>query len=364
MATLTARRYVFEPDFAVLPGDTLLETIESCSMSQAELALRAGLSAKTVNQIVQGKAPITPETAIRLERVTGVPAALWLGLESNFRAQLSRLEESVQLKGQLEWLASVPVRELLRRGSIEKGKDRVATLRAVLNFFGVSSVDAWKALWLSPSAAFRKSRAFRGKPEAMAAWLRLGELQAHMIRCEPYSRERFETSLGAIRTFTAESPSVHELKMRKLCAASGVALVIVPEIPRNPVSGATRWLSPDKALIQLSLRYKSDDQFWFSFFHEAGHLLRHGKKLGFIEDGGPGSDLEDEANAFAGSFLIPREHEVRLSALKSTTAILEFSKALGIAPGIVVGRLHRDKVIPYSHCQHLKRRFEWREVAE
>ena len=364
MATLTARRYVFEPDFAVLPGDTLLETIESCSMSQAELALRAGLSAKTVNQIVQGKAPITPETAIRLERVTGVPAALWLGLESNFRAQHSRLEESVQLKGQLEWLASVPVRELLRRGSIEKGKDRVATLRAVLNFFGVSSVDAWKALWLSPSAAFRKSRAFRGKPEAMAAWLRLGELQAHMIRCEPYSRERFETSLGAIRTFTAESPSVHELKMRKLCAASGVALVIVPEIPRNPVSGATRWLSPDKALIQLSLRYKSDDQFWFSFFHEAGHLLRHGKKLGFIEDGGPGSDLEDEANAFAGSFLIPREHEVRLSALKSTTAILEFSKALGIAPGIVVGRLHRDKVIPYSHCQHLKRRFEWREVAE
>lgn len=87
MATLTAERYPFEPDFTVRPGVTLSETIGSLSMSQAELAVRAGLSARTVNLIVQGKAPITHETAIRLERVTGVPAHFWLRLESNFRAQ-------------------------------------------------------------------------------------------------------------------------------------------------------------------------------------------------------------------------------------------------------------------------------------
>ena len=108
-------------------------------MSQAELAVRAGLSAKTVNQIVQGKAPVTPETAIRLERVTGTLANFWLSLESNYRAQLSRQDESSELEAQLEWLASVPVRELLRRRAIEPAKDRVATLRAVLSFFGVSS---------------------------------------------------------------------------------------------------------------------------------------------------------------------------------------------------------------------------------
>lgn len=359
MATLSAERYPFEPDFAVPPGETLLETIESLSMSQAELSVRAGLSTKTVNQIVQGKAPITPETAIRLERVTGVPAPFWLGLESNFRAQLSRQDESRQLEVQLEWLESVPVRELARRGAIESGNDRVGTLRAVLNFFGVSSVETWKDLWLSPSAAFRKSKAFRGKPGAIAAWLRLGELQAHGIQCEPYDKERFETALGAIRKLTAESPSVFEPRMRELCATSGVALVIVREIPGAPVSGATRWLSPDKALIQLSLRYKSDDQFWFSFFHEAGHILRHGKKLGFMEDGEDGSEYEEQANAFAASFLIPREHETRLTTLKSAASILEFSKAIGIAPGIVVGRLQRDKIILFSQCQQLKRRFEW-----
>lgn len=364
MATLTAERYPFEPDFAVAPGETLLELIESLSMSQAELAVRAGLSAKTVNQIVQGKAPVTPETAIRLERVTGTLANFWLSLESNYRAQLSRQDESSELEAQLEWLASVPVRELLRRRAIEPAKDRVATLRAVLSFFGVSSVETWKGLWLSPSAAFRKSRAFRGKPGAIAAWLRLGEVQAHSIRCEPFDKERFESALGVIRKLTTESPSVFEPKMRELCSASGVAVVVVPEIPGAPVCGATRWLSPDKALIQLSLRYKSDDQFWFSFFHEAGHILRHGKKLGFIEDGEGRSALEEEANAFAASFLIPREHEARLGGLKSSHAIVEFSKAIGIAPGIVVGRLQREKVIAFSHCQHLKRRFEWTDSSE
>lgn len=363
MATRTAVRYPFEPDFAVAPGETLLENIESLSMSQAELAVRAGLSAKTVNQIVQGKAPITPETAIRLERVTGTLAHFWLNLEAAYRAQLSRHEESRQLEEQLEWLASIPVRELLRRGAIEPAKNRIATLRAVLTFFGVSSVETWNDLWLSPSAAFRKSKAFRGKPGAIAAWLRLGELQAHAIQCEPYDKARFEAALGRIRRLTAEPLGSLEPKLRELCAASGVALVIVREIPGAAVSGATRWLSPDKALIQLSLRYKSDDQFWFSFYHEAGHILRHGKKLGFIEDEGADSDLEDGANAFAASFLIPREHEPRLGGLKSTSAIIEFSKALGIAPGIVVGRLQRDKVIPFSHCQHLKRRFEWKAAA-
>ena len=230
MATLTAERYPFEPDFAVAPGETLLEIIESLSMSQAELAVRAGLSAKTVNQIVQGKAPVTPETAIRLERVTGTLANFWLSLESNYRAQLSRQDESRELEAQLEWLASVPVRELLRRRAIEPAKDRVATLRAVLSFFGVSSVETWKGLWLSPSAAFRKSRAFRGKPGAIAAWLRLGEVQAHSIRCEPFYKERFESALGVIRKLTTESPSVFEPKMRELCSASGVAVVVVPEI--------------------------------------------------------------------------------------------------------------------------------------
>ena len=78
-------------------------------------------------------------------------------------------------------------------------------------------------------------------------------------------------------------------------------------------SGASRWVSPSKAIIQLSLRYRWEDHFWFSFFHEGAHVYLHGKRQAFIdlptarEDGGVADgELEAEANRFAADILIPR----------------------------------------------------------
>ena len=68
-----------------------------------------------------------------------------------------------------------------------------------------------------------------------------------------------------------------------LCAHAGVAVVFVQELPNTGISGSTQWLTPTKALVQLSLRYKTDDQLWFTFFHEAGHILAHGKRQVFLE---------------------------------------------------------------------------------
>ena len=121
-----------------------------------------------------------------------------------------------------------------------------------------------------------------------------------------------------------------------------------------------RWLSPEKALIQLSLRYRTDDQFWFSFFHEAGHILNDPKKVVYIDDDGT-DGCEEEANRFAGSFLIPTEQPSALARLTTHAAIVGFAKAIGIAPGIVLGRLQKEGIVPWrSYLNDLKRRFEWR----
>lgn len=355
----TAKRYAYEPQYAVPPGRTLQETIDALGMGQRDLAARAGLSYKHINQIIQGIAPITHETAVRLEQVTGVPARMWNNLEVNYREQLAKLEEQKRLKNDLAWLKKVPAAELVKRKKLERHADPVLTLKAVLRFFGVADVKAWENIWLSPAVAYRKSSVFLGKPEAMATWLRLGELEAREVQCAPFDKGRFKTVLDQIRGLTVEQPDVFVPEMKTLCERAGVAVVLVPEIKNAPVSGATRWLTPEKAMIQLSLRYKTNDQFWFTFFHEAGHILLGGKREAFIDLNHQKGPEEEEADRFAANHLIPSHRSGELNRLKTQGAIEAFAKSIGIAPGIVVGRLQHERIIRYDQFNGLKVRYQW-----
>lgn len=363
MVRKKAARYAYEPDYAVPPGATLQETIDSLGITQRDLALRTGMAPKTINEIIKGKAPITPDTSVLLERVTGVPARMWNNLESNYREQLARLADRERLEGNPAWLNKVPTKELIKRGAIPAQADKVSLLHAVLRFFGVGNAEQWRQLWMQPAGAFRKSAKFAAQPEAVATWLRLGELAAQKIATQPYDKAKFLAALHKIRTLTVEPPEKFHKRMVELAAAAGVALVFIPEMSKCPVSGVARWLSPAKALIQLSLRYKTDDHFWFSFFHEAGHILHDRKKDVYIHDDNDADGPEEQANRFAGTFLIPSEYASALPALTTRAAIVGFAKRIGVAPGIVLGRLQNEGVVAWgSYLNNLKRRFEWNHV--
>jgi HTH-type transcriptional regulator/antitoxin HigA len=328
-------------------------------MSQADLARRAGLSVKHVNQIVLGLAPITAETALAFERVVGVPAAFWMRLEANYRAREVVSRERDSLDQDLDWLDQVPTADLVRRGLLPKTTDRISTLQGVLSFFGVASVGAWKDVWEAPDAAFLKSPAFKGDPYATAVWLRIGEREAAQLDCESFDRARFQSSVSRARSLTIQEAETFAPDLIELCRSTGVALVFVSEVKGTRASGATRWLSPTKAMIQLSLRHKRADHLWFSFFHECAHVLFHGKRQAFVDvQGGDGDDLERGANEFAAHTLIPQEFDSQLPRLISLAAIESFARTIGVAPGIVVGRLQHDGVIPMSFGNHLRRRLE------
>ena len=365
MAAATAKRYPHEPDYIVAPGEVLQETIDALGMTQADLAKRTGLSKKTVNQIMQGREPLSHVTALRLERVVGVPARFWNTLEATYRERLARREEKVGLSQDLGWMKTIPTKELVRRGRIQGRDDPVALLQAVLAFFGVNSAREWKAVWASPQVAFRRSQVFKSHPGAVAAWLRLGELEGQRLECQAYDKDRFREALEEIRRLTVEGPEIFEPRMREACAAAGVAVVFTPEIQGAPVCGATQWLTPDKALLQLSLRFKSNDHFWFSFFHEAGHILKHGKKEKFVEGGGDQDAKEEEANRFAEDFLIPRDRAEELAQLCNREQIIAFAGSVGVAPGIVLGQLQKMGVIDYQCAyNHLKDRLQWSQGAD
>ena len=164
----------------------------------------------------------------------------------------------------------------------------------------------------------------------------------------------------------ARQLQVHHATVRRVLAQAGVAVIFVPEIPGTRTCGATRWLTPTKAMIMLSLRYKTDDHLWFTFFHEAAHILLHGKREVFLEDDDEVSEdvraKEEEADRFASDFLIPPEAFRRFhprGAHISHEDIIEFAQQLGIAPGIVVGRLQHDGIVPPQNFNQLKRRYRW-----
>jgi addiction module HigA family antidote len=355
----------FEPNFAVPPGETLAETIETLGMTQAELAERMGRPLKTINEIVSGKAMITADTALQLQKVLGVPASFWTNHERIYRDALARRREASELRQQLDWLKTMPVKTLVRAGWIPAVAEPVGQLRAVLSFFGVAGVEEWRALWESPEAVFRQSAAFAANRGATAAWLRKGEIEGQRVECAPFNAASLIDGLRQLRALTTEEPGQFAPALQDECAQAGVAVVFVPPLSGVRAYGVARWLHSRKALIQLSLRGKTDDHLWFTFFHEAGHVLKHGKRAVFVEEGGGGATPRDpreaEADAFAREWLIPPRDYERFCANGdfSVAAIRCFAVRIGIAPGIVVGRLQHDRKVPFSRANQLKRQFDF-----
>lgn len=365
-----AIRNQYKPDYVTPPGKTLLDKLKETGMTQVELARRMGRPKKTVNEIIQGKAPITTGTALKLERVLGIPARFWSSREQNYRHYLTRVKEETRLRKQVDWLRDFPVTAMIEKGWIEASEDKIKQLDGLLKFFGIAAPEQWKVqwdvIWNRSSVSFRKSRVYKSNLKAISAWLRQGEIGAQNIYCGSYDADGFRRTLEKIRHLTSVPPQIFRPELVRLCAAMGIAVVFVPQLPQSRVSGATRWLNPNKALIQLSLRYKTDDHLWFTFFHEAGHILLHGRREVFLENEDEDSkDLkEQEANKFAESFLIPAdEYSNFLSRIKfpylSKDDIIAFAAEVGIAPGILVGRLQHDGHIRPGYFNKLKRTLTW-----
>jgi HTH-type transcriptional regulator / antitoxin HigA len=359
--------HTYAPHYAVPPGESVLEALEDIGMTQTELARRTERSVKNINQIIKGKAPITPGMAVHLERVLGVEAGFWSNLEANYRVDLARMEIVESLAVHQEWLKRLPLRHMAQRGWIDLVSDKAQQVLELLKYFGVVSVDAWNDLWgdVEKQFAFSKSTAYTSDLGAVAAWLRQGQLMAQSIELQDYNQAAFRRALLEIRSLTAEAPEIFVPRMIKLCAECGVAVVFVKELPKARTWGASYWRG-DKAVIQLSLYGKKEDRLWFSFFHEAGHILSQGRKTTvFLDtDNGEGdSDEEKQANTFSANTLIPPDRYALFVATKprSKEQIRQFAATECISPAIVVGRLQHDGILAFNHCNDLKRTFEWIE---
>jgi HTH-type transcriptional regulator / antitoxin HigA len=353
------------------PGETVQEYLEFFGWSQSDLARRTGLTPKTISEICNGKAPITPPTALAFEKIFQRPAHLWLNLQVLFDEAEARREQHSKSGFWREWANKFPLKEMRRLNYSLPTES--SDLEALLKFFGVSSPDSWGSVWKASSVAYRQTRRIKVEEEVIAAWVREAEIVAQGLDLAEFDERQLRSVLGNLRRLTRERSDEIMDPVQNMCSAAGVAVVLVPALPGTGISGCAKWLSDKRALIGLTLRYKTDDQLWFTIFHEIGHILLHRRKCSFVVDNAE-DDLDDrvvdpemqrfeeEANRFARDTLIPPDalSEFVRQGIFTNDSIHRFAEATEVGPGIVVGRLQHDGILRPYQGNALKQKLNWR----
>ncbi len=344
-------------EYVIAPGETILEFLEINSMTQIDLAKKTGLTKKTVNEIINGKAPITTATSLKLEYVFNVPASFWNNLESSYEEALERKKDVESIIDEEKYLINIPYAEMANRNWdwIEKTRDSYEKVVNLRKFFSVASLGFDTEL--KRKLAFRKSNNDNFSFEALYCWLRFGEIQSNKIEFPKFDIEKLKQNSNIIRTL-ANKPFLDQFnKIQELLKECGVSLVYEPTLPNTYVNGVSYKITSDKAIIMISDRGKKDDILWFTLFHEIAHLIKHSKKEVFVDlEDSEKNNIEIEADEFARNILISDtiyNNFISKNKFFNENIIKKFSKENNVSTGIVVGRLQKDKLIEWNQFNNL-----------
>lgn len=339
---------------AVPPGETIKEQLATKDLTQKELACRLGFSEKHISKLMNGAVALTPETAVKLEPVLGIPASFWLGLESNYRKDLAIVKDESEMEDDETLVRKCPYAECVKHGWLPDTKDIKERVRALRSYFNVSNL---KHLFV-PENALMPRIAFRclGDKESIATaiWVEQAKKRAEKITVEKLDLYRLEQLLPEFREMTKENPAVFYPKLEKMCASCGIALLTLPCLSGTKLHGASfAWKK--RVVLALTVRRKYADVFWFSFFHEIGHII----EMHYAQASEDIEKQEKDADLFARNTLIPPDeyHKLSFGPLDSSSIRL-FAESVDIAPGIVVGRLQKEGKIGYDELNSLRDKYE------
>lgn len=344
-----SRSYIATP-----PGATIKEQLENRGMSQKEFASRMGMSEKHISHLINGDVQLTHDVAYRLEVVLGLPAAFWNKLEATYREKIVKIDAENALDTDKILAKKFPYKEMAKYGWVTEtrsAEERVIYLR---HFFEVVQLEKLENMKLLPQIACRRQSITEKADFALIAWAQKAKLEARNINTSPIDLKGLTSEMPNIRAMTTKNPSEFCPKLVKLFANYGIALVFLPHIGGSFLNGATFYES-NKIVIGLTVRGKDADKFWFSLFHEIGHIL-----LGHLnQEEGTSVDDENAADAFARDALIPMEAFVNFVDRNVFTKemIIAFATIVEIDPGIVVGRLQKEGYLEFGWHNDLKTKY-------
>ena len=352
-----------KPDWVSPPGYTIVSILEEREITIEQFAHQIGRSAAATQKILDGSHAIDVDLAHRLAKAIGASENFWMAREHDYRASLAE-PENVRIDSLDGLVSKLPVSDMQKFGWIESVRSSDELIAECLDFFGVSSLAQWQGRYENAFqyAAYRRSTAYASCEVSTATWLRQGEIETENDEVSNWSPKVLESQIPHVRRLTwYKRPALFLPKLKEALAKAGVKFAVVRAPKGCSASGAVRILADGTPHIQLSFRYLSDDQFWFSLFHEIAHLLLHYDKMPILENTEPTEEqCEHEANEYAAQVIVPVLYREELLSLGgSRFPIIDFAKKVGVAPGLIVGQLQHEGIIRFNQMQHLKRRFRW-----
>ena len=347
----------FEPDWAVHPGEILEEHLEARGLTQAEFARRTGIHTKVISTIISGGNPVTPATALAFENVLGMKAVVWTNLQAQWDLFEERKKRAPSADRARSFVDRFPVKALLDAKILPRTTDSNVLVKALLEFFGVASIEAYDVTVSRLAVSHREAKGAMATQDFVFTWLKMGEREARQMNLPDFDPAKFLEAVKTARKMTKRHLKDFWPAMVSDCRDAGAAVLLQEPFTGMKVYGSTYWLETGNAVLQLSLRHKTNDHFWFTFFHECGHIVRHPKR-NFI-DGGDGEQSEkheNEANAFAEEILYGPggSMNVRRHCLPTAVGVKRFADEHNLHPGVVVGTLQHYRDIQFSQLNDLK----------
>lgn len=351
-------------NYAVAPGEYLEEWIDEQGSSQQRVAEQLGCSRKQVNEIVNGRAPITNDTAVRLERVVGIPADAWLRYEAAYRANLARIADQEELAAHVHEIDPKAASYLRSLGATKADRRKPGQL--VSDFLAFHRCGTWEAyvhLHETESsgdyalAALTESQAKIDRT-ALTTWLRAAELAEPFERGRRYDyhRDRLQAAIPELRARAATPDSTMLRDLANMLADVGVVFMVVEPPKSFPLHGMTRWIDKKVPVIQQTGRWGKDGFVIWTLFHELGHVLndpRGEMHLEYSTDKKRTSAAEKGANKFAMDVLFGESGFQLFKGLTRDRDIADAARQLGIAPGVAVHQMHRRRLLDYQYGNRL-----------
>ena len=315
---------------------------------------RSYIAKKHISKLINGDVQLTPETAVRLEMVLGVPAKFWNNLEAIYREKVIKAESENAMDADVEMAKQFPYSEMAKFGWVletRDAKEKVVYLRKFFEVVELSLLGSDKITRI----ACRRLAITEKSDLALMAWAQEAKIKARDIQTAPINIKGLIEAMPEIRKMTVLKPKDFCPQIKKCLADCGIALVFLPHLKGSFLQGAS-FMDGNKIVVGLTTRGKDADKFWFSLFHELAHIA-----LGHVgQPSGTSEDDEKAADKWSGDTLITDEdfEAFRKDRDYSERSVIQFAKTQGIAPGIVVGRMQLEGLIKYSMLNNLKEKYE------
>lgn len=336
----------FNDTIAFHPGYYIKEIIEESGLTQEDFAKRLDTTPKNLSLLIRGEQSLSIDIAMKLSRMIGTSVSYWLNLQNSYDALIAEFkskEELAQERKIFEYFDYKYFRENYGLPDLPRKKDE--QIRRVREFLNVATLSV--LIKRDMAVSFRSSTGdiAEGSTVKANAMVQIATNKALKIDAPRFNKRKFEEAVKYALTLTRNHEEFYPL-IRKAFLEAGVIFVILPNISGSRTNGATKKVG-DNIMLMVNDRRLNADSFWFTLFHEIGHIINGDYGISFDKETG---EQEEAANKYAEDSLIPPEkYQEFLDGKRfDLQAIRIFADQIERDPGIVLGRLQNDEIIGFD----------------